>query len=86
MVAIHGASPSGRLLVVGREADPLLVPGRLGGEAAEAFRGLGWVFWVLTFRAPAAVALPGVFAFLGDGCADLGGEPLPDEDILREIP
>lgn len=77
MVAIHGASPSGRWAVVGRLAPPL-VPGRLA-DVAEAVRFLGCVFVVLTLRAPVAVVVfAGVFAFIGDFCGDFGGDPLPD--------
>ena len=44
MEAIHGASPSGRLLVVGLVVvDPPLVRGRFGGELLEVTRDLGFV-------------------------------------------
>ena len=75
MVAIHGASPSGRA-VVGREI-PELVPGRLTGDVAEELRAFfcEGARAVLVFRAPdVGFALPGTL--------DFGGDPLGDAGLL----
>ena len=86
MVAIQGASPSGRCAVVGREIALPLVPGRLFVPGTCFVLGVVREV-VLVFLEPAAAAgLLGVFAFTGD----LGGcfidDALAEEELLRVWP
>jgi hypothetical protein len=83
MVAIQGASPSGRWPVVGRETVFPLVPGRLlVPEACLDLAVLREV--VLVFLEPAAAAgLPGAFAFIGDFRGCFIDEALAEDELLR---
>lgn len=85
MVAIHGASPSGRWAVTGRATAFPLVPGLL--FAPETCLDLDVVRDVLlAFLEPVAVDLLGAFALTGD----LGGcfmeDALAEEELLRVWP
>jgi hypothetical protein len=60
---------------VGRDTVPPDVPGRFGGDVPEVCLVFADVF-TLTLRLPeAGPGLPGIFAFIGDLCGDLGGDP-----------
>ena len=88
MVAIHGASPSGRWPVVGREIAFPPVPGRL--FAPEVCLDLGAVRDVvvaLVFLAPAVDAvLVGALVLTGDFTDCFMDDPLADDELLREWP
>ena len=86
MVAIHGASPSGRWPVVGRDMVFPAVPGRL--LVPEVCLDLGVVrdvVEVLVFLAPAlGTVLFGALALTGDFMDCFVDDPLAEDELLRE--
>jgi hypothetical protein len=86
MVAIQGASPSGRWAVVGRETAFPLVPGRL--LLPETCLDLAVLREVaLVFLEPAAAAgLPVAFAFIGDFGGCFMDDALAEDELLRRWP
>ena len=82
IVAIQGASPSGRCAVVGRDTALPLVPGRLLPETCLVFDVVRDV--VLVFLEPVTAGLPGVFALTGDFMDCFVDDPLAEDELLRE--